>query len=49
MNENTEIIATADFITNRVRPVDTGYNFGKNFFIVIILIELLAVMLAAAV
>ena len=49
MNKNTEIIAASDFTIDRVRAIDIVYNHGRNFLIVIILIEVVAVILTAIV
>jgi hypothetical protein len=48
MNEHNEILASADFTVNSVpRISNIDYNHSRNFFIVVILIEIVSMVVAA--
>lgn len=50
MTETQEIIATTEFeIIKPLKAVEKGYNHTRNFFVVLILIEVLALIIASLV
>lgn len=50
MTETQEIIAATGFETVQpVKAVERGYNHTRNFFVVLILIEVLALIIASLV